>query len=402
MDTRRGGRQPQVRPRAPSNARPSTGQLRAVGPSPTRLSRHRRIDRRRGLPPGVGLVLAAAIAVLGLGVLWVGSGAVGPVLASAVRGLGDAIQSIGSAVSSPEPTPTPLIAQAPTIVSPDDAYTNADSVDVTVRLPPEVVGVAGYTVRLWVTLPDADPTILAEVPVGQTSTMVIPQVDLAKGRNDIQASIAGPGGESERSAIATWVRDVSKPKLTIISPSDNASTTKSSIRIKGKTQARSTVHLRNNANGASATVDADGDGLFVAQITLAAGSNTIAITTTDPAGNTNDLTLTIRKGLGKLGVVLTGSRYRFTAAALPKALRLTVLVTGPDGAPLAGASALFTVSVPGLEPIVSSEITTRADGTATFSVTVPAGAMRGAGLATVLVTTDQFGTGTDRQALTFR
>ncbi len=402
MDTRRGGRPSHVRPRSPSTGRYAPVKVRAVGPSPTRLSRHRRIERRRDLPLLARIGLAAAIVALGAGVLWVASGSVGPVVASAVRGLGDMVESLGSVVSTPSPTVAPRIAEAPIIVSPDEPYTNADSVDVTVHVPTSVVGQDGYSVHLWVTLPDASPTILAEVPVGQTSTLVITDVGLSKGRNDIQASVAGPGGESERSAIATWVRDTSKPKLTIISPKNNASTTKSSINVKGKTQPLSTVHLRNDANGASATVDADADGLFAAKIALATGDNTIAVTTVDPAGNSNDTSLSIRKGSGSLLVSLTGSTYRFKASKLPRTITLRAVVSGPDGKPVSGANALFTVSVPGLEAIVSSEILTGRDGSATFSTTIPAGAMAGSGLATVLVTTNSYGQGTDRQALTVK
>jgi len=348
------------------------------------------------------VALVAVIVSLGAGVLWVASGAVGPVISTAVRGFGSVITSIGTVVASPEPTTAPLIADAPTIVSPDEPYTNAATVDVTVHVPPAVVGLDGYVVHLWVTLPDQDPKDLVETAVGETSTLVIPGVELAKGRNDIQASITGPGGESERSAIATWVRDTSKPKLTIISPKDNTSTTKSSVTVKGKTQPQSTVHLRNDANGASATVDADADGLFQAKLALAAGSNTIAVTTTDPAGNGNDVTLTIRKGLGKLVVSLTGSAYTFKVSKLPRKLTLDVVVTGPDGKPVAGAMAVFTISVPNLQVIDSSQIPTGSDGTATFSTTIPAGAGLQPGLATVWVTTDAYGQGTDRQVLTFK
>jgi hypothetical protein len=78
----------------------------------------------------------------------------------------------------------------------------------------------------------------------------------------------------------------------------------------------------------------------------------------------------------------------------------TVTVTGRDGKRLQGATVLFTVTVPGLEAIVSSELTTDANGTASFSTRVPKGAMAGTGLATVLVTTTDDGSATDRQVLT--
>ena len=81
-------------------------------------------------------------------------------------------------------------------------------------------------------------------------------------------------------------------------------------------------------------------------------------------------------------------------------MSFTVVVTDPGGSRLAGATALFTVTVPGLEAIVSGQILTNGSGTATFTTTIPKGAMKGSGLATVLVTTDGLGTITDRQVLT--
>ena len=83
-------------------------------------------------------------------------------------------------------------------------------------------------------------------------------------------------------------------------------------------------------------------------------------------------------------------------------MTFTVQVTDPDGAPVADADALFTVSVPGLEAIVSGEIKTNENGTARFTTSIPKGAMQGSGLATVLVDTGEFGTLTDRQVLTVR
>jgi hypothetical protein len=69
---------------------------------------------------------------------------------------------------------------------------------------------------------------------------------------------------------------------------------------------------------------------------------------------------------------------------------------------VSGATALFTVTVPGLEAIVSGEVATGKSGAATFTTRIPAGATRGSGLASVLVQTDDYGTGTDRQVLTVK
>ena len=77
-----------------------------------------------------------------------------------------------------------------------------------------------------------------------------------------------------------------------------------------------------------------------------------------------------------------------------------MVVTDPGGRHLAGATALFSVTVPGLQPIVSGQIRTDASGSATFTMTIPKGAMKGSGLAVVQVTTGGLGSTSDRQVLT--
>jgi hypothetical protein len=402
MEQRRGGRSTQVSPRPPSNGRQAPVKVRPIAPSPTRLAGYRTIERRRSLPLVLKAGLTLAIVALAGGVLYVAGGSVGPAVGSVVDSLGGIVDTVGSVVASPAPTEAPPVADAPSIEEPEEPYTNDEQIDVTVNVPLDVVGLEDHLVRLWVTVGDAQPTVVAEVPVGPTAVLLVPDVRLEDGRNDFQASIVGPGGESELSAIASWILDTSKPKLTIIEPKNNLATTRDAITIKGKTQAASSVRVRNEANDAIATVDADSDGLFKARIALAAGINAIQITTTDPAGNTNEASLRVRKGSGELVIVLTGSAYRFNAAKLPKSASFTVTVTGPDGRRVADATALFTVSVPGLEAIVSSEIATGRDGRATFTTNIPKGALPGSGLATVLVSTPKSGQGTDRQVLTVR
>ena len=401
MDSRHGSRPSQVRPRPPSNSRPAPAKTRPVTPSPARLTRYRRIERRRGLPLLMKVFLAASVAVLGGTILWVGSGQVGPFVSSIARGFGGFVSQVSSVAGSPTPSEVPEVGDAPTIDAPDQPYTNKDTVDLTVNVPAAVAGKADYTVRLYVTLPDAEADLVTEEPVGQTAVLVLSDVQLAKGRNDFQASISGPGGESELSGVTTFILDTSKPVVKVISPQDGSQVTKPQVTIKGKTQGNSEVRLQNGANSSIATVTAGKDGLWQAVIGVAPGTNVIEITATDPAGNTNTAELTVVKGTGKLTASLSGSTFRFRASKLPKRLTLTVSVLGSDGKPLAGATTLFTVSVPGLEAIVSGQITTGADGTASFSTMIPKGATPGTGLATVLVTADgEPGSATDRQVLT--
>ncbi|HYO43931.1 MAG TPA: Ig-like domain-containing protein [Candidatus Limnocylindrales bacterium] len=373
---------------------------RPVTPSPTRLAGYRRIERRRGLPVVIKAFLAVAVITLGGAILWVSSGAVGPFVSSAVAGFGGLVSKVGVVAGSPAVTAAPEIPDAPSIDAPPETFTNRDTVNVTVNVPTSVTGIEGYTVRLYVTLKDADPVILVESPVGETAVQVMTGVTLSAGRNDIQAAVFGPGGESERSEVAAWILDTSKPKVSVISPKNNAQVQKTTIKVRGKSQAGAEIRLQNANNGAIATTRAGADGLWAATIEVGIGGNAITVTATDPAGNQNTTSFSVRKGSGKLTAVLTASSYRFRASRLPRSIILRVVVTDPEGRRLSGATALFTVSVPGIEAIVSSEITTNGDGVATFQTNIPSGATKGSGLATVLVTSDGDGNVTDRQVLT--
>ncbi len=399
MDSRRGDRPSQVRLRPPSTGRPAPAKVRAVTPSPTRMRHYRRIERRRGLPMVMKAFLAFAVVVLGGAILWIGSSQVGPVVSSIVGGFGGLVAQVGSIAGSPAPTEVPPLSDAPAVEIPDQPYTNHEAVDVTVTVPAAVAGQEGYAVRLYVTLPDADPALVAVQPVGETSIQLLQDVQLVNGRNDFQASILGPGGESDLSTVTTWVLDTSKPKVSIISPKNNAQVSRSSVRVKGKSQASAEIRLQNSANGAIATAIAGSDGLWEASLAVTDGGNAIVVTATDLAGNANSATLNVRKGSGVLTAVLTGSNYRFKASRLPTPVTLRVSVTGPDGRKLGGATALFTLSVPGLEAIVSGEIRTGNNGTASFTTRIPSGATTGSGLATVLVTAGRQGSATDRQVL---
>ncbi len=350
----------------------------------------------------VGALLAVAIVVLGGFTLWVSAGAIGPLVSSAVRSFGSFVTSVGNASPSASPLASGAVAPAPVIEPPDQAFTRTTTVDITVQVPVSVVGLTGYTCRLWVTLADAQPSIVTETGIGGTARLVLSGIALAKGQNKFQASIVGPGGESKLSAPVSYVLDTSRPKVTIISPTNGASVTRDTITVKGKTQADSSVRIQNGGNGATATDTADGTGLFSAPIAIAAGTNDLTVTVTDPAGNSNTTTVTVTRGTGRLKVVLASTLYSFRVNRLPRTITLTATVTGADGRHLGGATALFTVTVPGLQPIVSPTITTNANGVATFSTTIPKGTMAGPGLATVLITTKGTSTATARAVLTVR
>jgi hypothetical protein len=334
----------------------------------------------------VKLGFAVAIFVLAWVCLAVGVGVVGPAASSIVKGFGSMVAGITHINTSPAPTASGTPSGAPVIDPPDTTIVNVGTVDLTVRVPSAVVGQAGYKCRLYVSVQNAAPVKVTEAPIGGTSTMVFSSVALAKGQNSFTATVAGPAGESAASQPVVITLDVSKPKIAISSPKNGASVTGTSLTVKGTTQAASEVRILNDANGATANATADDVGAFSAKIAIASGPNNLTVTVTDPAGNDSTTTITVSKGSGQLRATLTSSAYTFTAKKLPATITLTTVVVGADGKPSPGATALFTISVPGLPAVVSSPIVTDATGTATFSTTIPKGAMAGSGVADVLIT----------------
>ena len=400
MDSRRRGRPSQVRPRPPSTGRPAPVRMRPVAPTRTRLSRYSEIRRGPHLPAGAKLLLVVAIACLAVTVALFGTGTFGRAVGTLLGGIGGIVDQVGSAVgASPSATRAQVVTDVPLIVAPANPYVNTDTVDIKVTIPTAVVGKSTFRVRLFDTLTGKTAAVLAELPVGKTAELLFPGIALTAGANDLQVALVGPDGEGGRSSTVTYVLDQVSPKITITAPKDGSATTSDTVTIKGTTQPASTIIARNEANSASAAAKADKDGIFSVAVATAEGTNALTLTVTDPAGNVSSVTIHVTKGTARLGVVLTGTTYKLKTSTLPTSVTFTAVVTGGDGSRVAAATALFTVSIPGLQAIISPQIATGGDGTARFTTTIPAGAQGGSGLASVLVTTAS-GTGTDRQTLT--
>jgi hypothetical protein len=357
-------------------------------PAPARSQLHG-VQRSPGLPLAVRLILAFAVVALGAVVLIAATGQLARLVATVGSAVGGVVDDV-MATPTPSPTAVPVLG-SPALVSPVEAYTNLPTIDLTGTVPSDVVGRSGYRVRIYLALKDQQPAPITEVPVGSTSSVTVPSMTLAKGINDFSATIVSDTGlEGEPSAVVRYVYDTSIPKVALTSPLDGATVNGETVELIGKTQSRSTLTARNEANNASINGAATGDGTFRLTLPIAKGPNGITITTTDPAGNTGSLTIGITRGSGALDATLTASGYRFSASKLPKALTLTTVVTDPDGQPLEGAAVTFTLSIPGV-PVLTQDATTDATGAAVFKTTVPAGATVGTGPATVFVVTEALG-----------
>lgn len=391
MTTRRDHRQTHVRPRPPSTGRPAPVKVKPRSPGPVRLSGHQPIRRSRGVPLIFRLGLLAAVLALSVVVLFVGLKGFGGI----VGGLGSTFGGfVAGVTSTPSPRPiVPIVADAPSLEQPTEPYTADGTVDLVVTVPAALIGDSDHRIKVYLQLPDQVPTAIQESPLADTPKTIIP-VTLEKGINDFSVSITGPGGESERSAVVRYVLDGVPPKITITSPKQNAIVNGKAVKIKGKTQARTTLLARNDASGSSIAGTAGPDGTFTLSLALAPGVNQIMITGTDPAGNITEASVTVKRGSGKLTAKLTASTYQIKRSRLPEPVTLFATVTDPDGRAIAGASVTFTLSMPGI-PTVTIDGLTSAEGSASFETTIPKGASLGQGSATVLVTTQEFGSTQD-------
>jgi hypothetical protein len=321
------------------------------------------------------------------------------------RGLGGVVGGIGSSlggfVDNVTSTPSPrasvfALTLAPTLKQPTEPYTSQSMVDLEVSVPQGLEGDPNHRIHVY-HLPGQDPALIQEAPIADAPRTVIP-VQLTDGINDFTAKIAGPW-RSDPSLVVRYVFDNVPPKITISSPKNNAIVNGKAVDIKGKTQARTTLLAHNAANGSSIAGTAESDGTFTLSLALSAGANKITIDGTDPAGNASEVILTVKRGAGKLAVALSASDYQIKRSQLPEPVTLFATVTDPNGQPLAGAAVTFTLSMPGI-PTVTIDGSTDAQGKASFKTTIPKGAAVGQGSATVLVSTDAFGSTQDFTVIT--
>jgi Glucodextranase, domain B len=401
MTTRRGGRPSQVRPRPPSTGRPAPIKVRPRAPTPDRLSAHRRIERGPGIALPFQLLAGVAVIALGVGVLLIANGGLGKVatvVGTTFNGL------LADLTKTPAPsTPDLVVADAPTLEAPDEPYTNQPTVDLTGTVPAAIVGQTDSRIRIYLTLGDGNRGVAIEVPVGTSQHFLVPGLTLSKGTNTFTATIIGPTDlESESSAAVSYILDTAKPKITISSPKADAVVNAKSVQVVGQTQARSALSLRNLSTNATVAGVADAKGAFSIAVPIGTGTNKVQVTATDPAGNVNVTSVTVRRGSGKLTANVTASFYQLKVSRLPESVRLQVMVTDPDGRALAGASVTFTLAVPGVPAIASSTLKTGSNGRTSFTTTIPKGATVGQCSVAVFVRTTDLGDTLDRTVITIQ
>jgi Glucodextranase, domain B len=367
----------QRRPIAPVRPR----NVRYPAPAPDRLKRQRK-RRQPAIPLVVKVLLALALLAMGAATTVAAGGIVG----GALSRLGGTVGAIFSAqLNGPTPSPTPLSApDAPRLVLTGTGWTNQSDFTVHGFVPQGLGDQHGYSVRIYV-----NGELAGEEALTGTQDFAV-TVPIPDGPSVITATILGPAGEGSESAPVQIVFDDTAPPIKITSPKKGATITADTVTVKGTTQSDSAVTVRNDTNGGRASAVAT-KGAFAIEISITGGPNALEVTAVDPAGNSKTATLSVIGGNGSASISLSLTKTSFKLSGLPAAIGATARVLGPDGKPINGAVVIFTIQIPGIGPVQSPEVLT-VDGTASFNTQVPAGATTGAGLVTVIVTTDANGT----------
>jgi hypothetical protein len=375
-----------VRPLPPSGDRLRSRQITASAP-PREVVRRYRPSRSGKQPPGV-LSAGVILILVALGVVLVVVG--GNILVSVAGQLGRAFDgAIAHAASQAPATPPPsgVALDTPVLTTPpNDGYTNQPVVSLSGTVPSDAVGKKGYVVRFYSVAADGTRSKVGEVIVGATARFDSAAIPMVEGKNTFFATLVTPSTEGQPSPPVTYILDTTAPTLTLASPANGSTQPGNSVVVSGKSDPGATVTVRNKMSpggGLSSKVVGD-DGRYAITIPLVAGSNTVDLTATDQAGNVTTMEIVVKRSFGKLTANLLATPARFSAHG-PTTIKLTVRATSSGGGPLAGASAVFTVTVAGLGPIVSPELTTDQTGTATWKVTI-SGGQPGIGQATVLIT----------------
>ena len=124
-----------------------------------------------------------------------------------------------------------------------------------------------------------------------------PQTTLADGNHSITINASDNDGNAATAVSATFKVDTVPPELSITSPQTGLITNKASVTVSGKSNdaTSSPVTVTIKLNGVSqGAVTVASDGTFSKALTLAEGSNSIVVTSTDSAGKSTSITLTVK------------------------------------------------------------------------------------------------------------
>lgn len=153
---------------------------------------------------------------------------------------------------------------------------------------------------------DSQGMVCTQVTNGYDCTYT-PPTALSDGSHTVTINVSDNDGNAANQASRTYTVDTVPPVLNITNPSDGFITNNASMVVQGSTNdaTSSPVTVTIKLNGVDqGTVSVDGSGNFSKTLTLATGSNTIQIKSTDAAGR--ETTVTIIGTLDTSAPVISG------------------------------------------------------------------------------------------------
>ena len=142
----------------------------------------------------------------------------------------------------------------------------------------------------------AASTLAKTAVTGGYSVTYTPAAALSDGSHTVTIDVSDHDGNAAAQKTTSYTVDTVPPTLNVTAPEAGLITNSASLTVRGTTNdaTSSPVTVRVSLNGVdkgTATVSADGS--FTKALTLASGSNTIVVTSTDAAGKSSSVTRTV-------------------------------------------------------------------------------------------------------------
>lgn len=142
----------------------------------------------------------------------------------------------------------------------------------------------------------AASTLAKTAVTGGYSVTYTPAAALSDGSHTVTIDVSDHDGNAAAQKTTSYTVDTVPPTLNVTAPEAGLITNSASLTVRGTTNdaTSSPVTVRVSLNGVdkgTATVSADGS--FTKALTLANGSNTIVVTSTDAAGKSSSVTRTV-------------------------------------------------------------------------------------------------------------
>lgn len=227
------------------------------------------------------------------------------------------------------------------LIAPDPALTKADATDIAGVLPDGLDRDTVDGLRLYV-----NDERVRERDLPSEANFTLNAVPLSEGDNEIRISLVGDGGEGEKSAPITMVRDSTPPDIRVTQPESDTTAYGATETLRGRTEAGASIEVVEVGTNRPVEAAISGDGQFRATLHLDMGNNEFVLRSEDPAGNKSATRLAVTRSMSLGSINLSVSVDEVALADLPVTVRATALVRDELGRAADGAAVTFSLSPP--------------------------------------------------------